>query len=346
MNLGIVLVVLVYYASFLLAGLLGFAAHRASLCTVKGVAEVLSTRRAYMLASFAKTVLWVVAITWLVSWTPPYVPMALVGYESALASLAGGFLFGLGAAVNQGCAFSTLNRLGSGDAGMLATVIGFSAGLAGAFAAGGSELKTLVFPGLAVTWESWVIFLAVPLYGWAIWEAWTLWRHRPAGMGFSQLMARPRYRLSTAAVLIGLSGGVLYAMHGNWTYTSTLGLGVQSSLFGAKTIPPLANLMLFVAVMVGIWISALQRDAFRLRAPGLTGWLRHLCGGLMMGAGAALVPGGNDVLILQAIPALLPHAVLAYGALLVGCAVALVIIRRVTGEVMQLDCSGDICTQD
>ena len=345
MNLGIVLVVLIYYASFLLAGLLGFAAHRASLCTVKGVAEVLSTRRAYMLASFAKTVLWVLAITWLVSWTSPFRPMALIGYESALASLAGGFLFGLGAAVNQGCAFSTLNKLGSGDAGMLATVIGFSAGIAGALGAGGAELEALELPGLAVAGETWVIVLAVPLYGWALWEAWTLWRRRPAGLGFSQLMALPRYRLSTAAVLLGLSGGVLYALHGSWTFTSTLGLGVQS-LFGAEKMPPLANLMLFVAVMIGIIISALQRDAFRLRAPGIAGWLRHFGGGLMMGAGATLVPGGNDVLILQAIPALLPHAVLAYGAILVGCALALVILRRVTGEVMRLDCSGDLCTQD
>ena len=108
----------------------------------------------------------------------------------------------------------------------------------------------------------------------------------------------------------------------------------------------LAALLLFVAVMIGIWISALHRDAFRLRAPGLAGWLRHFGGGLLMGAGATLVPGGNDVLIMQAIPALLPNAVLAYGALLVGCAVALVILRRVTGEVMELDCSGDICNKD
>ena len=37
-----------------LAAMLGFAAHRASVCTVRAVAEVVSSRTAYMLASIVK----------------------------------------------------------------------------------------------------------------------------------------------------------------------------------------------------------------------------------------------------------------------------------------------------
>ena len=40
-----------YIVSLLLAALMGFAVHRASLCTVRTVAEILSTRRAYMLST-------------------------------------------------------------------------------------------------------------------------------------------------------------------------------------------------------------------------------------------------------------------------------------------------------
>ena len=40
--------------SLVAAAVLGFAAHRASLCSVKAVAEILSTGHAYMLASFLK----------------------------------------------------------------------------------------------------------------------------------------------------------------------------------------------------------------------------------------------------------------------------------------------------
>jgi hypothetical protein len=38
----------------LFAGLLGFAAHRESICTVRAVAEIFSARTGYMLASIVK----------------------------------------------------------------------------------------------------------------------------------------------------------------------------------------------------------------------------------------------------------------------------------------------------
>jgi len=44
--------------ALLLATVIGFAIHRASLCNVRAVAEVLSTRRGFMLMSFFKTILW------------------------------------------------------------------------------------------------------------------------------------------------------------------------------------------------------------------------------------------------------------------------------------------------
>ena len=48
-----------YALSLTLGAILGFSAHRAGICTVKAVAEVLTTRRAHFLWSFAKTSLWV-----------------------------------------------------------------------------------------------------------------------------------------------------------------------------------------------------------------------------------------------------------------------------------------------
>ena len=54
---------IVVVSSLMLAAVLGFVAHRASVCTVKAVAEVVSTGQGYMFLSFLKTVLWVMAIT-------------------------------------------------------------------------------------------------------------------------------------------------------------------------------------------------------------------------------------------------------------------------------------------
>ena len=47
----------------ILAGILGFAAHRASICTVRAVAELSYSRTGYMLGSIVKSALWVFAIT-------------------------------------------------------------------------------------------------------------------------------------------------------------------------------------------------------------------------------------------------------------------------------------------
>ena len=102
---------LLLLTSFALAALLGFAAHRASICTVKAVEEVLTTRRAFMLLSFAKTVLWVMAVTALLLWALPEAPGNLAGWQVSLTGLAGGLIFGMGAVFNKGCAFSTLTRL-------------------------------------------------------------------------------------------------------------------------------------------------------------------------------------------------------------------------------------------
>ena len=111
--------------SLSLAGLLGFAAHRSSICTVLAVAEVLSTRRAYMLFSFAKTILWVLAISLPLIWLLPGARASGSGWAISVSILAGGFLFGVGAALNGGCAFSTLWKLGDGQLRMLLTLGSF-----------------------------------------------------------------------------------------------------------------------------------------------------------------------------------------------------------------------------
>ena len=95
-----------------LAAVLGFAAHRSSVCTVLAVAEVLSTRRAYMFLSFVKTILWILAITLPLIWLLPSGRVSGQGWDISIYAVTGGFMFGVGATLNGGCAFSTLWKLG------------------------------------------------------------------------------------------------------------------------------------------------------------------------------------------------------------------------------------------
>ena len=330
--------------SFALAALLGFAAHRASICTVKAIEEVLTTRRAFMLLSFAKTVLWVMAVTALLLWALPEAPGNLAGWQVSLTGLAGGLIFGMGAVFNKGCAFSTLTRLGGGQLSMLVSLAGFALGVMGhslldspalapaALAADSRIAEAGVWPRLALA--------ALSL--WGLWEVWRLWRSRSAGQGFWALVLADRYRLSTAALLLGVSNAVLYALHGTWAYTSTLTRGVQQAMGAAVQPAPIAWL-LFLFLVAGMVASAWQRRSFRLQWRPRRGWLSYLIGGALMGFGAALVPGGNDALILHGIPTLSPHALPAYLAMLGGIAVTLIVMRLIGASLETIDCSGDIC---
>ena len=204
--------------SLALAALLGFAAHRASICTVKAVEEVLTTRRGFMLLSFAKTVLWIIAATAPLVWALPDARGHLAGWQLSWTGLAGGAIFGVGAVFNKGCAFSTLTRLGDGQLAMLASLAGFALGVVGFSLADApapvpAKLGVDADVAQAGLWAR--LGLAVLLV-WTLWETWRLWHTRPTGQGLRSAALAERYRLSTAALLLGVSNAVLYALHGPW----------------------------------------------------------------------------------------------------------------------------------
>lgn len=329
----------------LLALVIGFAVHRASLCNVMAVAEVLSSRRAHMLGSFLKSVLWVVAATAVIELLFLSEPTQVAthwGFSGQ--ALAGGFVFGVGAAVNGGCALGTLGRLGNGELRMVITLLGLAVGLAGSgFAQMTRWLPANEAGGLGLSLHpSFGIALSLLLGLWALSELRRLWKGREPGSSVRTLVASSRYRLSTAALLLGVANAVLYALFGPWTYTRTARVTVNQLFVGGPG-PGAFYWILFAALVAGVVISGLARRSFVLDWRVRLSWLRNLLGGVLMGVGVTLTPGGNDALILHAIPGGSPHALPAYGALLVGTAAGLVVIRRVAGAGIKVQCTGDVC---
>ena len=135
---------------------------------------------------------------------------------------------------------------------------------------------------------------------------------------------------------------MLYALHDAWTYTNALKRQVQS-LWQPIEQPVTIHLILFIALFSGMLLSAMQRGKIRLRWRRIQAWPRHLIGGTLMGAGAVLIPGGNDTLILKSLPGLSPHALPAFIALLFGVGVTLLIMRWLTGKTLKIVCTDDIC---
>jgi hypothetical protein len=65
--------------------------------------------------------------------------------------------------------------------------------------------------------------------------------------------------------------------------------------------------------------------------------------GSLMGMGAAVIPGGNDGLILFGIPALSPHALPAWIGIVAGIWLALALMRGLGARVPTIRCENDVC---
>jgi hypothetical protein len=130
-------------------------------------------------------------------------------YAPDLTVIAGGFMFGIGAAVNGGCSFGTLIRFGAGELSFIASFIGMAIGVwlhrhllmsADPFPKGLSVVAHPSWPGLLLLGIIALFCLRelLLLPGW-----------KGAGSRSPE----------QAAMAIGLAGGPLYIFNGPWPYT-------------------------------------------------------------------------------------------------------------------------------
>lgn len=316
--------------ALLMGMVLGASAHRAGLCTVKAVDEVLTARRAHVFWSFVKAALWTTAI---LAWASLFGAEAELARRPVLAGgIVGGLIFGIGAGLNGACVFSTLSRLAEGHAVMLSTLVGWAAAMA---------LVQIAPPALAAPAARSVVpaVLAMPLTLWSLWELWRIWQRRASvGAGFRSGF----WALSPAVLLIAVANSTLLLLDRPWSFTST---ALCSS--GAFPLAPCRQTgMLWaisLAALATMFGSALMRRSFRLRRPKVRGVARHLAAGLAMGTGASLLPGGNDGLILFGLPALSPHALSSWLAILIGIVISLTVLRTLGLRLPRISCDGDVC---
>jgi uncharacterized protein len=289
----------------------GYAAQRGSLCAVLGVQEWIERRSTRQLNAFVHCSLWVVVTTVPLVWLAPSAELA-ASLPITLAALIGGLLFGAGAAINGGCAFGTLTRLSAGDMSFLATIAGIAAAVAlrRSYGSGWGE-RPLASASLLETPSSLGVSLIVCSVGFLAWQA---------RRGWVPMADRSRWTPERAAAAMGLTGGLLFAINGSWAYTLAIDRGVGAMMGGIAN-PALAVISL--ASVAGAILGAWRRRilVFRLNAHAMPA---RFLAGLVMGAGAGLIPGGNDDLVLHAVPSLSPHALVAYPALLAGAAAMLI----------------------
>jgi hypothetical protein len=289
----------------LLAFALGLALARVSLCAVAALQQLINAHqydgllRLLLAASGAGVTLLLLA---------GLAPARVLLPADVLApagAIAGGLLLGLGALINGGCYLGSVLYLGSGNLNFLLTLVGIAGGEFLGSTVSGAALPTSASLRMAMG-PLWIAgaagFMLIILYA--------LWRAR----------SRERW----LAVAAGLIAGLVYARHPGWSYGTVLDSVAQGNFAWMSWTMNLSALLLFAGAVSGAWFTG----RFRLQWPSAARALRGLAGGAIMGFGAARVPGGNDLLLLWAIPGLTVYGALAYGSMLFVIAAGLLLGRR------------------
>lgn len=293
---------LTFLISIVVAGAFGFASKRGGLCVISAITAVVERRSSRRFLSFATCSLWAACSSWPIWWLVPRAHVA-EPYPIVLATVLGGVAFGTGAAINSGCFFGTLTRLATGDLSFLATLGGIALGanLTGRLPQFASTPASIGEGLVARSSLTGIVLLSL--------VAVLCFRRLPSLLvrsgGAGSIPKR-------AFAIVGLSGGVLFALNGAWLYP----------LAGETGTLPSTVAVLSASTLGGAVLASMCQGDFVLRAPWRSVPSR-LIGGMGMGFGSTLTPGGNTTLLLQSIPAISPHAFVGYLALSASAALVL-----------------------
>jgi uncharacterized protein len=278
---------------------MGFLVPRGTTCAVAAVIEVFDRKRAWRFAGFGLASLTGLVVILPLAWLHlgPF-HFAPVFELSALIAL-GGLLFGVGAAINGACVFGTLTKIVSGDSSYLFVLLGL---WLGTFVIGLTHLQLSpklqamsalghFTQGNLARWFAALIGLLALFYAF-------------------QRKARMRHALIMSG--IGLSGGLLYALHPYWSYSAVISDFAHEALMmpfhmGDGLLPWLVS-----AAIIGGLLSTVLAKHFKPRQPNLRASFGSLIGGFLMAFGVVMIPGGNDGLVLSLLPSLVPAGALAY----------------------------------
>jgi uncharacterized membrane protein YedE/YeeE len=303
--------------SFLIAlsavGIMGFANQRGDTCTVAAIKEIVATRRINRLAALVETSLWSGGGFVLLN-AMGMLPTKPVDYVVGALTALGGSLFGMGALVNRACIFGTVARLGSGEWAYLATPVGFYMGSLAALYLPTPQQSTR--ESIVLTASTWLVVVVVVL---------VVARLCEHGLKIRRGNRRTLDHVwspQVATTIIGVTFPVAFVAAGEWTYTDF----ISDLAHGGDARLP-SRLLLYFALLGGAVLGGWTAGRIQLVTPSVGSVIRCLFGGVLMGVGAALIPGGNTGLILVGAPMLWPYAWLAIASI---CITIYVAIRMAT----------------
>ncbi|MGF1720342.1 YeeE/YedE family protein [Vibrio kyushuensis] len=228
----------------------------------------------------------------------------------SLFSLVGGFLFGLGAAINSGCGVSTVSRLARGELVMLATVLGWFVAWLFFAPALPNELKG---GELVISDFSRYVFLSFLTIIIVV---------------SCCFMNATNRRLWISMLGIGLMAGCVFLYEPHWTPSGLL-KSMGGSLWQGQPEewPRIERFILVALLTLGMVSAALVTKSFVLRTSSLTRIWKHLIAGVLMGLGAVMAGGGNDTQLLVAMPVLSLAGLSTVVCIILGIYVGILLLR-------------------
>ncbi|GFE76124.1 YeeE/YedE thiosulfate transporter family protein [Novosphingobium sp. TCA1] len=295
----------------------GFSANQGGTCLVAAADELVRRHPPRVLigliAASAAAGLTAVPLAWTAATDGPSITAAGIHIPLVVGAVA----FGIGALVNDACLLGSLARLGDGEIRLLALPFGLSAGILlidqarlAPFATWPSPLSTPSLLG-TVCLLSFLIVLTLASIKLTATEP---------------LLPRARWPLALSMLVLGATGGALFALSPAWTLAHLL----QHSLLLGDMRTGIIAFPAVAASVLGALAASVGQGTMRLQTPSARDLVRTFGGGLLMGIGIALIPGGNDGLILSAIPALSPAGFAAVLTMTATILLGLIGRRRLT----------------
>lgn len=279
-----------------LAFALGFALNHGSICTVIATRELVAEKRPARFIALVECSAWAALLYTLLETSP----MMEQGWSPPGYLAAGAILFGLGTYVNGACVFGSVGHFGNGD-------VEFGFAFLGIFAV---LLVESLFDLLPDQLPS-----SVPVPLGPVLLAVILLALLALRLGVSIRSESNFRRLTLSMGAIGITFTLLAVL--------APGFSITASVESIVSIP-VAGAVAAVCMFGGSLVSArFWKRRFRLKWPTLTSLVRRMLGGMLMGLGALLIPGGNDTLLMIGFPMGAWEAAVAY-LLFVGTLAALV----------------------
>ncbi len=269
----------------LLGFVLGFAINHGSICTVIATRELVSEKRPARFIALVECAVWA-ALVYAILETSPTMQQ---GWSPLGYLVPAAMLFGIGTYVNGACVFGAVGHFGNGD-------IDFGFAFLGIFAVFYIDSLLGLLPDqppISASLPLGPVLLAIALL--AI---------LALRLGLSLRSESNFRRLTLSMGAIGITFTILAVLAPGFSITASVGSIVSI---------PVAGVVISVCMFGGSLVSArFRKRRFMLKWPTIKTIVRRTLGGILMGLGALLIPGGNDTLLMIGFPMGAWQAALAY----------------------------------